>query len=63
MENSSSSVPFAKGEWVVEYPVDVGFGNIYPLLLETPENAGLITLDYGFDVLTSRGRRARIDAG
>ena len=37
---------FSKGEWAGEYPVDVGFGNIYPLF-ETPGNAG-------FDALTPR---------
>ena len=37
MENSSSSAPFQKGSGLSEYPVDVGFGNIYPLF-ETPEN-------------------------
>ena len=38
---------FSKGEWAGEYPVDVGFGNIYPLF-GTPENAG-------FDSLTAPG--------
>ena len=38
---------FSKGGWADEYPVDVGFGNIYPLF-GTPENAG-------FDLLTARG--------
>ena len=38
---------FSKGEWADDYPVDVGFGNIYELF-ETPENAG-------FGSLTARG--------
>ena len=36
-----------KEEWDDEYPVDVGFDNIYPLF-ETPDNVG-------FDSLTARG--------
>ena len=38
---------FSKGEWAVEYPVDVGFDNIYQLF-ETPDNVG-------FDSLMARG--------
>ena len=38
---------FSKGEWADDYPVDVGFGTIYPLF-ETPENSG-------FGSLTARG--------
>jgi hypothetical protein len=38
---------FSKGEWAEEYPVDVGFDNIYQLF-ETPENVG-------FDSLSARG--------
>ena len=38
---------FSKGEWADEYPVDVGFGNIYELFA-TPENVD-------FDSLTARG--------
>ena len=34
---------FSKGEWADEYPVDVGFGNIYPLF-GTPDNAGVGSL-------------------
>ena len=38
---------FSKGEWALEYPVDVGFDNIYQLF-ETPVNVG-------FDSLSARG--------
>ena len=38
---------FSKGEWALEYPVDVGFDNIYQLF-EMPVNVG-------FDSLTARG--------
>ena len=34
---------FSKGEWAEEYPVDVGFDNIYQLF-ETPENVGFGSL-------------------
>ena len=34
---------FSKGEWDDECPVEVGFGNIYPLF-ETPGNVGFDSL-------------------
>ena len=43
---------FSKGDWAGEYPVDVGFGNIYPPF-ETPGNVG-------FDSLTARGLLAAV---
>ena len=43
---------FSKGEWADEYPVDVGFDNIYPLF-ETPGNVGfdLLALGIGFNLV------------